>query len=507
MGSITTTAQHAAFETARLVSSHTAAALNLVSAYVAIVQPQHVGLLMEDLRDSLPLDCLRHLKRVRKLEGAEQPAEVLLCRAAATAASGGAGGGSGDCPTTAQQQPHQPQQPQQQQQPFPSCLPASTASVLRSCEAAVQVYQVPDCRPDNRQQWTEWCKLWPMPWKAPSGKQSEQRDGQPASEAEQRYFEQQMAGVLAAAAAAGSRNVARIVDPATGGGMEGVHVDGCGAGRAPQQQCWEAGCPRSPHRCLLPSCCPCRPAGAVVAQAADSSSGHPLDHAVMCAVETVAARDKQMWPFNGFAHSGRHADAPDVDGYVAVPTLHTACCTQQHNGNAADGSPADSAAGADQQQQQVQVQQQQTPLPPSKKHKAGDTQAAAAPPQQVPQQQQLDSSSSCDKPANGQAPAAAAAAGNGVAPPQQADAAAAGGGSVDWASKPYLCTGYDCFLLREPCMMCAMALLHSRVARVVYCQADPVHGALGGKVRMHANRSLNHHYLVYIMQPQQGQPT
>ena len=25
---------------------------------------------------------------------------------------------------------------------------------------------------------------------------------------------------------------------------------------------------------------------------------------------------------------------------------------------------------------------------------------------------------------------------------------------------PYLCTGYECYVLREPCTMCAMALVH-----------------------------------------------
>jgi tRNA-specific adenosine deaminase 3 len=75
--------------------------------------------------------------------------------------------------------------------------------------------------------------------------------------------------------------------------------------------------------------------------------------------------------------------------------------------------------------------------------------------------------------------------------------AGSGGGpdSIDWSDKPYLCTGFDCFMLKEPCAMCAMALLHSRVARVVYCQADPADGVLGGSLRMHAERSLNHHYL------------
>ena len=63
--------------------------------------------------------------------------------------------------------------------------------------------------------------------------------------------------------------------------------------------------------------------------------------------------------------------------------------------------------------------------------------------------------------------------------------------------KPYLCTGFDCYLVREPCVMCAMALVHSRVRRVVYSEADPEWGALGGSLKLHGQRSLNHHYAVY----------
>ena len=53
--------------------------------------------------------------------------------------------------------------------------------------------------------------------------------------------------------------------------------------------------------------------------------------------------------------------------------------------------------------------------------------------------------------------------------------------------------------------MCAMALVHSRVGRVVYAVQDSELGALGGRFRLHAERSLNHHYKVYWL-PLQGQP-
>jgi tRNA(Arg) A34 adenosine deaminase TadA len=65
---------------------------------------------------------------------------------------------------------------------------------------------------------------------------------------------------------------------------------------------------------------------------------------------------------------------------------------------------------------------------------------------------------------------------------------------------PYLCTEYDCYVVREPCAMCAMALVHSRARRVVFCLEDPAGGALGGSgLKLHSKRTLNHHYIVYKM--------
>ena len=47
--------------------------------------------------------------------------------------------------------------------------------------------------------------------------------------------------------------------------------------------------------------------------------------------------------------------------------------------------------------------------------------------------------------------------------------------------KPYLITGHDVFLTREPCAMCCMALLHARAARVVVARR-------AGKVEKEAER-------------------
>ncbi|EPS71359.1 hypothetical protein M569_03397, partial [Genlisea aurea] len=62
---------------------------------------------------------------------------------------------------------------------------------------------------------------------------------------------------------------------------------------------------------------------------------------------------------------------------------------------------------------------------------------------------------------------------------------------------PYLCTGYDIFFAWEPCIMCAMAIVHQRIRRVFFAFPNLEHGALGSVYRLQGERSLNHHYAVF----------
>ncbi|GIY07166.1 hypothetical protein CDAR_393372 [Caerostris darwini] len=68
---------------------------------------------------------------------------------------------------------------------------------------------------------------------------------------------------------------------------------------------------------------------------------------------------------------------------------------------------------------------------------------------------------------------------------------------------PYLCTGYDAYISREPCIMCCMALVHSRIRRVFYVHKSS-RGALESHCKLHLQESLNHHYEVFRVELQQS---
>ncbi len=53
----------------------------------------------------------------------------------------------------------------------------------------------------------------------------------------------------------------------------------------------------------------------------------------------------------------------------------------------------------------------------------------------------------------------------------------------------------DCalFVTLEPCLMCAGAILHARIARLVYGANDPKTGACGSVLDVFSDSRLNHH--------------
>jgi tRNA(adenine34) deaminase len=57
----------------------------------------------------------------------------------------------------------------------------------------------------------------------------------------------------------------------------------------------------------------------------------------------------------------------------------------------------------------------------------------------------------------------------------------------------YRLTGCDLYVTLEPCVMCVGAILHARIARLVYGAPDPKAGACGSVVNLLADTRLNHH--------------
>lgn len=53
----------------------------------------------------------------------------------------------------------------------------------------------------------------------------------------------------------------------------------------------------------------------------------------------------------------------------------------------------------------------------------------------------------------------------------------------------------DCelYVTLEPCAMCAGAMMHARIARVIFGASDPKTGACGSVVDLFAEQRLNHH--------------
>ncbi len=56
--------------------------------------------------------------------------------------------------------------------------------------------------------------------------------------------------------------------------------------------------------------------------------------------------------------------------------------------------------------------------------------------------------------------------------------------------------GCTLYVTKEPCPMCAGAIVHTRIARVVFGLGDPKAGALGGAFDLQAVKGLNHHFEV-----------
>ena len=60
----------------------------------------------------------------------------------------------------------------------------------------------------------------------------------------------------------------------------------------------------------------------------------------------------------------------------------------------------------------------------------------------------------------------------------------------------YRLPGCTLYVTLEPCVMCAGAMMHARLERVVFGAADPKTGACGSVLNLFAEEKLNHHTTV-----------
>ncbi len=60
----------------------------------------------------------------------------------------------------------------------------------------------------------------------------------------------------------------------------------------------------------------------------------------------------------------------------------------------------------------------------------------------------------------------------------------------------YRLPGCNLYVTLEPCAMCAGAIMHARISRLIYGAADPKTGACGSVINLFAEARLNHHTVV-----------
>ena len=64
------------------------------------------------------------------------------------------------------------------------------------------------------------------------------------------------------------------------------------------------------------------------------------------------------------------------------------------------------------------------------------------------------------------------------------------------AAENYRLPGTTLYVTLEPCIMCAGAMLHARVDRIVYGAADPKTGAAGSVLDVFSSKQINHQTVI-----------
>ena len=69
---------------------------------------------------------------------------------------------------------------------------------------------------------------------------------------------------------------------------------------------------------------------------------------------------------------------------------------------------------------------------------------------------------------------------------------------------PYLLTGQTVFISHEPCLLCSMSLLHSRIAQLYYVKRSAGSGGCGSVYSVHEDGGLNHRFEVWEWKGDEG---
>ncbi|CAM6113439.1 unnamed protein product [Calypogeia fissa] len=346
-----------------------------VNVLAAKIDPKTANTLIRELNSTAPLPSLSHVKRVQrtKKEGGLE-LSIILCT---------------DDRVEVTDEIVLPSEVSEIAARY--CLQPFTAAV--SGQPA-----------KSREEWEVQCQLWPTSFHPNTGKPGANAEISEADADTMCYFMEKAIEQARRARQLGQfANGAIIVDPA----LRAIVARGCDGTAA-----WCGSLYRGSH------CCP----GSQSEEKADlplNDGWHPLQHAIMDAIQRASERDKRLWP----------ADTKATQGNIGGNEYSSVLSHKRRSSE--DGIEAGSVVvGAD-----------------------------LSLTRQLPE-------------VSGEAP------------------------SFE-ISRPYLCTNFDLYVTREPCTMCAMAMVHQRLRRVIYGIPNALVGALGSRYKLHGLPSLNHHYTVF----------
>ena len=436
--------------------------LVLKACYIAEIDPQACGPLVEVLGEALPLGTLQHAKRVYRRPGSQNTLDILICPAIDNhektveierVVSGEstkrhrddeeAKSVGTEILSTQKNEKDAAESPEQKTTriyiPIKD-IPNPAQTILRNSNLeTVYITGVPFHAPRTKEDRDRWSKYWPVSLRAPDKHML--RDSIHLSQKEIESMKQHMMKVW-------DLSQVNCLD--------------------------EKGKERVRNACVIvdPS------SNKVIAHGVDETHAHPLHHAVMVAIENVADWQRKTF-YNTEKEKNHVQDSKKIENGVSTTSGvdDRVCDSIQWNQGTIEVSQ-DSTNCVE--NSAVQDSHRKFPSNTQQNNVANISNHSSAK-RAMHERPYVDLSlNSSEKQLSKRC--------------RQSKKAT----SQSLTEIPYLCTGYDCYVLHEPCWMCAMALVHSRLRRVIFSISDKRSGGLGGSGhRLHSQRNLNHHYSVF----------